>query len=165
MTAADVIRSALDGLEVEWEEPRPGNFVVTLPGERKLKTTCVLDVGAHAVTVHAFVARRPDENHEAVYRFLLERNLRLYGVAFAVDHLGDIHLAGSLAPHAATAEEVDRVLGSVLEAADGSFNQILKLGFASSIRREWEWRTSRGESTANLAAFEDVLRGSIESES
>jgi Putative bacterial sensory transduction regulator len=165
VTAADVIRSALDGLEVEWEEPRPGNFVVQLPGERKLKTTCVLDVGAHAVTVHAFVARRPDENHEAVYRFLLERNLRLYGVAFAVDHLGDIHLAGTMPLAAVSPEEIDRLMGSVLETADGSFNQILKLGFASSIRREWEWRTSRGESTANLAAFQDVLRGSVESES
>jgi hypothetical protein len=162
---AAVIRSVLAGLEVEWEEPRAGNFVVTLPGERKLKTTCVLDVGEHAVEVHAFVARRPDENHEGVYRFLLERNLRLYGVAFAVDHLGDIHLAGKLPLAAVTAEDVDRLLGSVLEAADSSFNQILKLGFASSIRREWEWRTSRGESTANLAAFQDVLRGSVESES
>ncbi len=156
--AASIIRSALDGLEVEWEEPRPGNFVVTLPGERKLKTACVLDVGAHAVSVHAFVARRPDENHEAVYRFLLEKNLRLHGVAFAVDHLGDIHLAGTLPLVAVTAAEVDQLLGSVLEAADDSFNQILKLGFASSIRREWEWRTSRGESTANLAAFQDWLR-------
>jgi hypothetical protein len=160
---AAVIRSVLAGLEVEWEEPRAGNFVVTLPGERKLKTTCVLDVGEHAVEVHAFVARRPDENHEGVYRFLLERNLRLYGVAFAVDHLGDIHLAGKLPLAAVTAEDVDRLLGSVLEAADSSFNQILKLGFASSIRREWEWRTSRGESTANLAAFKDLTEGSLES--
>ena len=44
-------------------------------------------------------------------------------------------------------------MGSVLEYADGSFNTILELGFASAIRREWQWRVSRGESTANLAAF------------
>jgi hypothetical protein len=152
-----LLRDVLAGLEVEWEEPRAGEFVVTLPGERKLKTTCVLQVGEHALSVHAFVARRPDENHEAVYRFLLERNLRLYGVAFGVDHLGDVHLAGKLPLAAATAEEVDRLLGSVLDAADGSFNQILELGFATSIRREWEWRTARGESTANLAAFRHLL--------
>ena len=29
--------------------------------------------------------RHPDENHEAVHRWLLERNLKLYGVAYAVD--------------------------------------------------------------------------------
>jgi hypothetical protein len=48
--------------------------------------------------------------------------------------------------------EVDRVLGAVAEAADDSFNVILELGFAESIRKEWAWRRSRGESTANLAA-------------
>ncbi len=55
-----------------------------------------LDVGAHALGVHAFVCRRPDENHERVYEWLLQRNLRMYGVAFAVDRLGDIYLDGRL---------------------------------------------------------------------
>ncbi|NYH88199.1 YbjN domain-containing protein [Actinopolymorpha rutila] len=155
--AAAVIRAALADLGVDAEEPRPGSFVVQLPGERKLRTTCVLDVGEQAVSVHAFVARHPDENHEAVYRYLLERNLRLYGVAFAVDHLGDIHLTGKVALTAVTPEEIDRILGTVLDAADSSFNQLLELGFAGAIRREWEWRTSRGESTANLAAFRHLL--------
>ena len=50
-------------------------------------------------------------------------------------------------------EEMDRILGAVLEYADGSFNTILELGFASSIRKEWDWRISRGESTRNLEAF------------
>jgi hypothetical protein len=154
---ADAIRQCLRDLELDWEEPAPGSFVVTLPGERKLQTTCVLDVGRQALSVHAFVVRRPDENHEAVYRYLLERNLRLYGVAFAVDHLGDIHLTGKLALTAVTPEEIDRVLGCVLDAADSSFNQLLELGFASAIRREWAWRTEHGESTANLQAFRRLL--------
>ena len=42
------------------------------------------------------------------------------------------------------------MLGQVLEAADGDFNTLLELGFATSIRREYAWRTERGESTANL---------------
>ena len=49
--------------------------------------------------------------------------------------------------------EVDRLLGTVAEAADDSFNVILELGFAESIRQEWTWRRSRVESTVNLAAF------------
>lgn len=107
--------------------------------------------------MHAFVARHPDENHEAVYRWLLERNLKMYGVAFAVDHLGDIHLDGKVPLHAITPTEVDRLLGAVLEYADSSFNTILELGFASSIRKEYEWRVSRGESTRNLDAFKGWL--------
>ena len=74
-------------------------------------------------------------------------------VSFAVDHLGDIYLDARLPLSTVTPDELDRVLGSVLTLSDGSFNTILELGFASSIRREWEWRLSRGESTANLAAF------------
>ena len=44
-------------------------------------------------------------------------------------------------------------LGAVLEAADSSFNTILEMGFASAIRKEWAWRTKRGEPTWNLEAF------------
>jgi hypothetical protein len=149
--AAAVLREAL--AELENEEPTPGTFVVNLPGEKKLKTTVSFVVGAHSLSVNAFVCRRPDENHEAVNRWLLERNTRLYGVAFALDHLGDVYLSGRLPLHAVTAEEVDRLLGSVLAASDSSFNTILEMGFAGAIRKEWAWRTSRGEPTWNLQAF------------
>jgi hypothetical protein len=150
-SATAVLRAAV--ADLEHEEPTPGTLVVQLPGEKKLKTTLSLVVGPHSLSLNAFVVRKPDENHEAVYRWLLERNTRLYAVAFAVDHLGDVYLSGRLPLHAVTAEEVDRLLGAVLEASDSSFNTILELGFASSIRKEWEWRISRGEPTWNLQAF------------
>jgi hypothetical protein len=153
------VREVLSGSDLEWDELSEGIFSVTLPGERKLQTPCRLDVGKHSFAVHAFVARHPDENHERVYRWLLERNLRLFGVAFAVDHHGDIYLDGRLPLTSVTPEEIDRLLGAVLSYADESFNTILELGFGSSIRKEWEWRIARGESTKNLEAF----RGWLES--
>ena len=104
--AADALRAALAALDLEVEETEPGSFVVVLPGERKQKTTCSLVVGEHALTVQAFVARHVDENAEAVYRWLLERNLRMYGVTFAVDHLGDIYLSGRLPLESVTPDEV-----------------------------------------------------------
>lgn len=157
---ADALRAALDELAVEWEATSPQTFVVSLPGERKLKTACVLQVGqgdTDGIGVHAFVVRRPDENHESVYRYLLERNLRLRGIAFCVDHLGDIHLVGRLPAGAVNTTELDQLLGAVLTASDESFNRILELGFASSIRREWDWRTSHGEPTVNLEAFKHLV--------
>jgi len=157
VSATDVIRQVLTENDLEFTEAAPGEFTAVLPGERKQRTTVTLTVGRQAVQVHAFVARRPDENHEAVYRWLLERNLKLYGVAFAVDHLGDIHLDGRVPLHAITPDEVDRLLGAVLDYADSSFNTILQLGFATSIRKEYEWRLSRGESTRNLDAFKGRL--------
>jgi hypothetical protein len=147
------IRRALEATGAVWEESAPGRFAVQLPGERKQRTVCSLAVGDHSLVVNAFVARCPDENHEAVWRWLLERNSRLYGVAFSVDGAGDIYLVGRVPLSAVTPDEIDRLLGVVLEAADSSFNTILELGFASSIAREWEWRLARGESTANLEAF------------
>jgi hypothetical protein len=153
--ALDVVRSALDDAGVAWEQPAddPYTCVATLPGARKLSTTCSLRVGEHTLSLNAFVVRHADENHEAFYRWLLERNTRLYGLAYAIDRLGDVYLAGKLPLAAVTAEEVDRLLGSVLTNADEPFNTLLELGFATAIRREWEWRTKRGESTRNLDAF------------
>ena len=155
--AAQVIRDHLTETGVEFDEVSEGVFSLSLPGERKLQTAVRLDVGAHALGVHAFVCRKPDEQHERVYRWLLERNLRMYGVAFALDAVGDIYLDGRLPLSAVTPDELDRLLGSVLTYADESFNTILELGFESSIRKEWEWRTSRGEPTANLEAFRGWL--------
>ena len=74
----------------------PG-LIVELPGERRLKTNTILSIGEHSVRVEAFVCRKPDENHEGVYRFLLKRNRRLYGVAYTLDNVGDIYLVGRMA--------------------------------------------------------------------
>ena len=139
--------------ELDFEVLSPTSLLVNLPGEKKLQTPCRFDVGRHALELHAFVCRKPDENFEGVYRWLLERNMKMYAVAFGLDGMGDIYLDARLPLAAASSGEIDRLLGSVLEYADGSFNTILELGFASSIRKEWEWRVSRGESTRNLEAF------------
>jgi hypothetical protein len=152
-SVAEVIESTLRDLELDFERDSPERFVVALPGEKRLKTACWLSIGAHALEVQAFVMRKPDENREGVYEFLLQRNVRMYGVSWAVDSMGDIYLAGRIPLVAVTPDEIDRVLGSVLEYADGSFNTLLELGFASSIRREWAWRVKNNESLANLQAF------------
>jgi hypothetical protein len=148
-----VIADALTEGGIAHEVHGEGQFFVTLPGTHKLATHCWLVVGRHALLVEAFVCRRPDENAEEVYRFLLRRNARMYAVAFSLDQAGDVYLVGRLPLSAVTAQEVDRLLGSVLEYADGTFDALLELGFASSIRREWAWRKERGESLANLQAF------------
>lgn len=154
---ADLIEAVLRERELDYTRRDERTFIVELPGERKLKTSCLLTVGAHGLRVEAFVCRHPDENLDGVHSFLLRRNRRLYGVAYAIDRVGDIYLIGRMSTEAVSADELDRVLGQVLEAADGDFNTILELGFAESIRREWKWRVSRGESLANLQAFEHLV--------
>jgi hypothetical protein len=128
-------------------------WAVTLPGTHKLKTVCNLIVGEHALRVEAFVMRQPDERREELWAWLLRRNARMYGVAFSIDAVGDVYLTGRVGLGGVDADELDRLLGSVLTYADESFDTMLEIGFGTAIRREWEWRVKRGESTANLAAF------------
>ena len=150
--AADV-EAALKSLELGFEQPRPGAFLVKLEGQHKLATMTWLVVGEHSLGVEAFFCRQPDENHEAFYRFLLERNGRMYGVHFTLDQVGDVYLTGRLPLCSVTVEDIDRLLGCVLSYSDENFDAALKLGFGSAIRREWAWRVKRGESLANLQAF------------
>lgn len=156
--AAEAVRQALTEAELEFQEPAPSSFVANLPGQRRLKTACWLNLGAQGLAIEAFVVRKPDENAEQVYRWLLAHNARMFAVCWSIDDAGDIYLTGRLPLAAVTAEVVDQLLGAVLDYADSAFNTLLELGFGSSIRREWAWRESRGESLANLAAFEGFVR-------
>jgi hypothetical protein len=159
VTAA--IEAALQGLGVDFVQEQPGAFLLTLPGERRHRTLAWLIVGQHELLIESFVCRRPDENAEGVLRFLLQRNARLRTVAYALDADGDIHLVGrlgidNLAPDKLQ-DELDTVIGVLLSTSDEDFNQILERGFAEAIRREWAWRTSRGESVKNLEAFRHLV--------
>jgi hypothetical protein len=81
----------------------------------------------------------------------------MYCLAFAINELGDIFLVGRLALSAVSENELDRIIGAVLQYSDSTFNPLLELGFSSAIRREWAWRLSRGESLSNLKAFEHLI--------
>ena len=150
---AHTVAHYLDANEIENERPDDTTFVVVLPGEHRLKTNVSIVIGDHSVSINAFIVRNPDENHEAVYAWLLKRNRRMYGVSYAIDHLGDVYLVGKVALDSINDFELDRLLGTILENSDGAFDYLLEMGFRTAIRREWQWRLSRGESTRNLAAF------------
>lgn len=162
MTVTDTIEAALKEQDLEWQRLDDATFAVALPGEKRLKTACILTVGAHALAIEAFVMRAPDENREQVYAWLLQRNTRMYAVSWAIDSTGDVYLTGRVPLASIDADELDRILGSVLEYADGSFNVLLELGFGSSIRREWAWRVKNDQPLANLAAFADFAQRPVE---
>ena len=155
-----LIASTLQESEINYVQEQTGRFFVTLPGIKKLRTNCWLILTEHALVIEAFVCRQPDEAHDEVYRFLLRRNAKLYGVHYTLDQRGDIYLVGRVSLDAVTPDELDRILGQVLAAADGDFNTLLELGFATAIRKEWDWRISRGEPVANLQAFQHLIGAS-----
>lgn len=152
-SARDGLQAALDALGLAYENPAPGAYLVRLDGQHKLATMTWLIAGEHSLQVEAFFCRQPDENHAAFYRFLLERGARMYGVHFALDQAGDVYLTGRLPLSGVSEAEIDTLLGCVLTYSDELFNEALRIGFASAIRREWAWREKRGESLANLRPF------------
>ena len=152
-----IIEEFLESHDLDFEKSSPNTFLVTLPGEKKLQTHCALIVGDNSLSINAFVIRKPDENADKVHEWLLTKNASMYAVTFAINELGDVFLVGRLPLPAVTDIEIDRILGAVLQYSDSSFNPLLELGFASSIRREWAWRVSRGESLANLEAFSHLI--------
>ena len=90
------------------------------------------------------------------YRFRYVLN-RMHAAALC-DTLGlFLLLVGLIALESVTADEIDRILGQVLEAVDADFNTLLELGFANSIRKEWAWRVSTGQSLKNLKAFAHLI--------
>jgi Putative bacterial sensory transduction regulator len=150
---ANVVRMTLRDTELEFEESEPGHFLVKLPGTHKLATMAWLVIGEHSLQVEAFFCRRPDEAADDFYRWLLARNMKMFAVAFAVDHHGDVYLVARLPLSSVQPAELDQLLGSVMTYSDEWFDAALEIGFRSSIEREWDWRVKRGESLANLAAF------------
>ncbi|CAN2173594.1 T3SC_I_like domain containing protein [Candidatus Nanopelagicaceae bacterium] len=156
MSVSATIEKFLNDQKIDYE--KSGNtFLITLPGEKKLQTHCALVVGDHSLSINAFVIRKPDENEAAVHHWCMSKNASMYGVAYAINELGDIYLVGRLPLDAVNPQELDRILGSVLQYSDSAFNPLLELGFANAIRREWAWRVSRGESLANLNVFSHLI--------
>jgi hypothetical protein len=151
------IEEFLDSHDLEFERKDNNTFLLTLPGEKKLQTHCALVVGDHSLSINAFVIRKPDENADQVHAWCMSKNASMYGIAFATNEIGDIFLVGRLPLFAVNDRELDRLIGSVLQCSDNSFNPLLELGFANAIRREWAWRLSRGESLANLEAFKHLV--------
>jgi hypothetical protein len=121
-----------------------GRWTVMLGGEHKRTIGVTLSIGDHTLTAQSFFMRTPDEDRERVYDLLLRRHLRSYTLRFALHPDGDLLLVGVLPLAAVTDDELDRMLGQVLTVADETFDEALRLGFATYITREQAWRAQAG---------------------
>ena len=145
----------LQDLQFEFAGER--TVVVSLPGTNKQFVNVAMTIGDTVFKIESFVARNPDENHVAVYRWILEQNRKLLVINYCLDHLGDIYLSGTLPIATVDLDQIDQLLGVMLQTSDNSFNILLELGFKSAIEREWAWRTSKGMDISNLRAFSHLF--------
>ncbi len=153
MLALAEVTAYLTEQDLSFEFAGDKTVVVSLPGTNKQFVNVAMTLGDSVFKIESFVARNPDENHEVVYRWILEQNRKLLVINYCLDHLGDIYLSGVLPMATLNLDQIDQLLGVMLQTSDNSFNVLLELGFKSAIEREWAWRTSKGMDLANLKAF------------
>jgi|GEM_PF-215649 len=159
------IRHTLEDRNIVFSLVGDSGYDLRLENTKHLASAVRLLVGDKSLLVEAFFVPRPDDNAAEFYRFLLERNGRMYGVHFAIDAKGDVYLIGRLPLIAVTPDEIARLLGCVVAYADDAFEAAQRLGLADGIRREWDWRgwqgqgspqPSNGNGTSNGAAPADT---------
>ncbi len=117
--------------ERDLEERR---WLVRLRGEEKDITAVWFHLGQRTLHYETYVMPAPEENHAALYEFLLRRNERLNGVAFAIGLEDAIYLRGQLAVGMVTPVELDRVLGTIFATVERFFRPAVRIGYASRFR-------------------------------
>jgi hypothetical protein len=137
--------------EVRAERLDEDRWFLVLAGERKLGIGVHLQVGDRTLRVESFFMRAPEEQRERLYRDLLLRQASSYVLRFTLDEIGDLFVVGQVPLRAVTAEEVDRVVGSILELCDSAYLPSVEIGFASSMAAERAWRARLAASSGDGA--------------
>lgn len=126
----------LSDLGAPFERVEAGAYVVTLAGSRRRSTLVWLVAGEQALAVEAFVLHvfaGAGGGPERLHRHLLGRNLRLRGVHFGLDDVGDVFLTGSLPLPAVDLQGVDRVLGEVLQLLEDEQDALLAAAYGDRL--------------------------------
>jgi hypothetical protein len=138
--ALEAVAAFLGDTGVPAEPLDDGRWFVRLAGERKLGIGVHVAVGDRTLRVESFFMRAPEEQHARLYHDLLQRQASSYVLRFTLDEAGDLFLIGQVPLRAVTPDEVDRVLGTLLEVADAAYLPSVATGFAASIAAEQAWR-------------------------
>jgi len=117
---------------VERDQPGTRRWFVRVRGEAKDVFTIRFHLQQRTLSYETYVMPAPEENHQRFYEHLLERNLGLFGAAFAIGEEGAIFLRGALHNELVTVDdELDRVLGSLYAWVEQFFQPALRIGYAS----------------------------------
>ncbi|MCX7619503.1 MAG: YbjN domain-containing protein [Acidimicrobiales bacterium] len=119
---------------VERGEPGQRRWYVRVRGEEKDVYSIWYTLGQRTLHYETYFLPAPEENHGAFYEHLLRRNLKLYGVHFAMGVEDAVFLVGQLAARAVDERELDRVLGTIYATVEQCFRPALRIGFASRFR-------------------------------
>jgi hypothetical protein len=127
--AADRIAAYLEEIGAQAERRGPRQWAVVVPSAKRGSVVAGLACGDSTLSLHAFFMRAPDRRHERVYARLLRKHLSTYAWRFALDDAGDLFLVAQAPIDAVTAEELDRLLGTLSTYVDEVYEGVLREGF------------------------------------
>jgi hypothetical protein len=106
-------------------------WFVRMRGEEKDVTTVWLTLGQRTLRYETYVMPSPPEHRAEVMELLLRRNEQLTGAHFSIGQEDAVYLRGEIPDSAVTADELDRILGTVYTTVEANFRALLRLAFAS----------------------------------
>jgi hypothetical protein len=129
--------SALLGVE---HQPLPddrGHFhwLMRLKGEEKDVITLWLSLRQRTVHVETEVSPAPEENREALYRYLLVKNAELRELHLAIGPEDGIYLMAQIPINEVSVERLDEVVGATLTYVEEIYPTAMAMGLASIYRR------------------------------
>lgn len=127
------IQKYLEQHRLDWEPDEENSWYIRMDGENKKGISLILRVGDRTVQVESYFIRAPEVERRAdAYRWILQRNYRQY-LRFACDEDGAIHLVGQVPIECCDEDELDRLIGSVLEYQDEAFRPFLEIAFPRAL--------------------------------
>jgi Putative bacterial sensory transduction regulator len=109
---------------------------VLVPSYWKETVAASLVLGDHCLRVEAFFMRSPEENHERVFRLLLQRNARSHLWKFTVNESGDASLIAEVPLSGVDDEGLDRLFGTLVSLVDDTYVPYMRLGYATSLAEQ-----------------------------
>jgi len=111
---------------------------VLLPSYWKETIAVSLELGEWNLRAEAFFMRAPEENRAETFHLFLQRNRRSGPWRFAANEEGDVSLLAALPRAAVTEEELDRLLGSLIQVTDETYVPAMKLGYEKGLAEQVE---------------------------
>lgn len=112
------------------------DFDVLVPSYWKESVALSIAVGDRALRAEAFFMRSPEENHDRVYRLLLQRNERAYLWKFAVNEAGDASLVAEVPLAAVDDDCLDRLFGTFVTLVDETYVPYMERGYAGALAEQ-----------------------------
>jgi hypothetical protein len=111
------------------------HWMIRLRGEEKDVIALWLTLRQRTVHFESQVMVAPEENHEALYRYLLVKNADLRDLHLAIGPEDAIYLVGQLPIAEVTLERLDELVGATVHYVDEIFPTAMAMGLGSLYRR------------------------------